>query len=122
MKKMKNPECECHFYKSSPVATNVAIGMQQLATIRDIQQQCNIPMESTQKFERDRLNESTWWAKKAERICCVDIVPDCFVQHVQSAVHPFANHGKPFGIVPWHGLYWHTRMGWNGPLEASAQR
>ena len=68
---MKNPECECHFYKSSPVATNVAIGMQQLATIRDMQQQCNILRKTTQRFERDRLNESTWWAKKAERICCV---------------------------------------------------
>ena len=47
--------------------------MQQLATIRDIQQQCNIPRESTQKFERDRLNESTWWAKKAERIYVVSV-------------------------------------------------
>ena len=97
---MKNPECECHFYKSSSGATNVATGMQQLATIRDMQQQCNILRKTTQRFERDRLNESTWWAKKAERICCVDTVPDCFVQHV--AVHPFANHGKPFEIS--HGM------------------
>ena len=81
-KKWRNTDCECHIYKSSPVATNVAIGMQQLATIRDIQQ--HTQGIDTKVWTRS-LQWTICWTKKAERIqvCCVGTVPDCFVQHVQ---------------------------------------
>lgn len=87
------------FYKSSPIATNVATSIQQLATISDIQRQCKIPREKTQRFERDRLNDfNSWWAKKAERIMLCRY--SSRLLRATRAVHPFANHGKPFWNCP----------------------
>ena len=87
------------FYKSSPIATNVATSIQQLATISDIQQQCKMPREKTQRFERDRLNDfNSWWAKKAERIMLCRY--SSRLLRATRAVHPFANHGRSFWNCP----------------------